>query len=119
MTASADIILLSQKKDHMQKIITFHMPKKLFLLVALLHLQFIKMKAQSALPRPDHVVVLIMENHGYEDIIGNASAPYINSLAQDNALLTSSYGLIHPSQPNYIMLYSGSNQGVTNNNVPA
>jgi hypothetical protein len=102
----------------MQKYITLF-PKKFLVLIALLQILVIKGKAQSTLPRPDHVVVLIMENHGYEDIIGNADAPYINSLAQENALLTASYGLIHPSQPNYIMLYSGSNQGVTNNNVPA
>ncbi len=75
--------------------------------------------AQSSIPRPDHVVVLIMENHAYEDVIGNASAPFINTLARENALLTASYGLIHPSQPNYLMLFSGSNQGVTNNNIPA
>ena len=98
---------------------TFTLPKKFLVLIALLQMLIIKGKAQSALPRPDHVVILIMENHGYEDIIGNADAPYINSLAQENASLTASYGLIHPSQPNYIMLYSGSNQGVTNNNVPA
>ncbi|CAN5493645.1 hypothetical protein BH11BAC1_BH11BAC1_14580 [soil metagenome] len=75
-------------------------------------------KAQTSIPVPDHVVILIMENHGYEDIIGNSSAPFINSLAQENALLTASYGLIHPSQPNYLMLFSGSAQGVTNDNVP-
>jgi len=103
----------------MQKIITLRLPKKFLLIIALLQMQFIKVKAQASLPRPDHVVILIMENHGYEDIIGNASAPYINSLAQENALLTGSYGMVHPSQPNYIMLFSGSNQGVTNNNVPA
>lgn len=74
--------------------------------------------AQNVIPRPDHVVVLIMENHGYEDIIGNPDAPFINSLAQENALLTSSYGNTHPSQPNYLMLFSGSDQGVTNNNIP-
>jgi hypothetical protein len=102
----------------MQKYSTL-LPKKILVLVVLLQILIIKGKAQSTIPRPDHVVILIMENHGYEDIIGNADAPYINSLAQENALLTASYGLIHPSQPNYIMLYSGSNQGVTNNNVPA
>jgi len=30
-----------------------------------------------------------------------------------------SYAITYPSQPNYIHLFSGSNQGVTNNNVPA
>ena len=103
----------------MIKIFTSGFLKKVFLFAVLLQTLIIKIKAQSAVPRPDHVVVLIMENHGYEDIIGNPSAPYINSLAQENALLTASYGLIHPSQPNYLMLFSGSNQGVTNNNVPA
>ena len=102
----------------MHTIIT-RLPKKFLVVIALLQMLFIKAKAQSTLPRPDHVVILIMENHGYEDIIGNPDAPYINSLAQENALLTASYGLVHPSQPNYIMLYSGSNQGVTNNNAPA
>src|SRR5687768_10075446 len=102
----------------MHKIFTSQFTKKVFLCIALMQTLIIKMKAQSSVPRPDHVVVLIMENHGYEDIIGNPSAPFINSLAQENALLTASYALIHPSQPNYIMLFSGSNQGVTNNTVP-
>lgn len=82
-------------------------------------LSMIKASKAQVVPRPDHVVVLVMENHGYEDIIGNASAPFINMLAQENALMTAAYGLIHPSQPNYLMLFSGSNQGITNNNVPA
>jgi hypothetical protein len=119
MPFTGQVILPAQNNNLMQKFNTLHLSKKLLVSIALLQMLFIKMKAQSLLPRPDHVVVLIMENHGYEDIIGNAAAPYINSLAQENALLTASYGLIHPSQPNYIMLYSGSNQGVTNNNVPA
>src|SRR5690242_18015602 len=74
--------------------------------------------AQTTVPRPDHVVILIMENHGYEDIIGNASAPFINTLAQENASMTASFGLSHPSQPNYLMLFSASNQGVTTDNLP-
>lgn len=74
--------------------------------------------AQTTVPRPDHVVILIMENHGYEDIIGNVSAPFINQLAQENATLTASYALTHPSQPNYLMLFSASAQGVTTDNIP-
>ena len=74
----------------------------------------------SAQVTPSHVVVCIMENRSYTNIVGNAQAPYINNLLGNahTAVLTNSYGLTHPSQPNYIMLYSGSNQGVTNNNVP-
>jgi acid phosphatase len=42
----------------------------------------------------------------------------MNSLAQQGALLTNSHGLFRPSQPNYLALFSGSNQGVTDNNGP-
>ncbi len=62
---------------------------------------------------PSHVVVVVEENHGYGDIIGNANAPYINELASQNASFTNSHGVEHPSQPNYLDLFSGSNQGVT------
>jgi hypothetical protein len=58
------------------------------------------------------------ENHGYSQIIGSASAPYINSLAQEGALFTNSYAIEHPSQPNYLDLFSGSNQGVRNDSCP-
>jgi acid phosphatase len=63
--------------------------------------------------RPAHVVVVIEENHGYEQIIGNPDAAFINKLAAGGALLTNSHGIQHPSQPNYLALFSGSTQGVT------
>ncbi|GAA2152408.1 alkaline phosphatase family protein [Kitasatospora kazusensis] len=69
--------------------------------------------ADSALPAPDHVVVVVMENHAYSQVIGNSGAPYLNSLASGGASLTASYGITHPSQPNYYALFSGSTQGVT------
>src|SRR5690349_20982408 len=75
----------------------------------------------TILPRPAHIVVLILENHGYSQIIGSSSAPYINSLANSSysALFTKSYAVTHPSQPNYLCLYSGSTQGVTDDSHPA
>lgn len=74
--------------------------------------------AASAIPRYDHVVIAIMENENEEDIIGSANAPYINALAKSGALFTDSHGVTHPSQPNYIALFSGSTQGVTNDSCP-
>ena len=73
-----------------------------------------------AQPPPAHTVILILENRPYNNIVGNPQAPYINSLIANSntALFTQSFGLTHPSQPNYIMLYSGDPQGVTNNNIP-
>jgi len=76
----------------------------------------------DTLPVPDHILICILENKGYPQIIDSiAIAPYINALAHDtmSALFTQSYALEHPSQPNYLDLFSGSNQGVTTNNVPS
>jgi phospholipase C len=70
------------------------------------------------LPRPDHVVIVVMENKSFSDIIGNPEAPYINSLAKEGALLSRSYGVTHPSQPNYLALFSGSTQGVEDDSCP-
>src|SRR5206468_10113119 len=62
------------------------------------------------LPKPDHIVIVIEENHSYSQIMGSDSAPYINFLANNaySVVFTNSYGATHPSQPNYLDLYSGS-----------
>jgi len=67
---------------------------------------------------PDHVVIVMEENHSFSEIIGSSSAPFINSLAQQGALFTQSFAVEHPSQPNYLDLFSGSNQGVTDDTCP-
>jgi len=65
-------------------------------------------------PNYDHVVIVVEENHGYNQIIGSPSAPYINgTLATQGVLIQNAYGEQHPSQPNYFWLFSGSNQGIT------
>jgi hypothetical protein len=69
-------------------------------------------KVQSDIPRFDHIVVVIEENHAFHQLIGSNNAPYINKLAKDGALFTDSHGIGHPSQPNYLALFSGSTQGV-------
>ncbi len=69
--------------------------------------------AAAAVPTPDHVVVVVFENHAYDQVIGSSSAPYINSLASGGANLTASYAETHPSQPNYYALFSGDTQGIT------
>ncbi len=72
----------------------------------------------ATIPRFDHVVVLIEENHSYEQIVGNADAPYLNHLRSRGASFTHMRGETHPSQPNYLYLFSGDNQGVTDNTPP-
>jgi len=61
---------------------------------------------------PDHIVIVVEENHGYDQIVNNPDAPYINSLIKQGLLFTDSHGVAHPSQPNYIALFSGATQGV-------
>ena len=75
-------------------------------------------QTSSGVPRPDHVVIVIEENRSYSQIINSSSAPYINSLADQGALFTQSFGIGHPSEPNYLELFSGSNQGVTTDACP-
>ena len=70
------------------------------------------------LPRPDHIVMVIEENHSYSQIIDSPDAPYINSLAARGAVFTQSFGVAYPSQPNYLALFSGSTQGITDNSCP-
>lgn len=64
-----------------------------------------------AVPQPAHTVVVVMENHSYADIIGNPATPFINALARQGALFTRSFAITHPSEPNYLALFSGSTQG--------
>lgn len=74
----------------------------------------------QALPKgpPAHIVLVIMENHAPSQIIGSAAAPYINGLARRGAYFTQSFGVAHPSQPNYLALFSGSTHGVRDDRCP-
>jgi hypothetical protein len=72
----------------------------------------------AAPPTWDHIVIVIEENKSFTQVLGNpASAPYINNtLMTGGASLVDMYAITHPSQPNYLQLFSGANQGVTTDN---
>ena len=72
----------------------------------------------SALPRPDHVVIVVEENRAFHQIIGSAEAPYLNQLAGRGMLFTNSHAVAHPSQPNYLALFSGSTHGYRSDVCP-
>jgi hypothetical protein len=67
----------------------------------------------SAVPRSNHVVVVVEENHSYSSVINNSSMPYLNSLAKNYSLLTNYYANTHPSIGNYLEMTTG--QIITNN----
>lgn len=73
---------------------------------------------ETTLPRPNHVVIVIEENHDYSEIIGSSSAPYINALASQGASFTNSYAVAHPSEPNYLALFAGSTFGLSDDSCP-
>ena len=60
-----------------------------------------------------HVVVIVMENKERGRVLGRADAPYLNRLARREGTAAASYGVTHPSLPNYLALVSGSTQGIT------
>jgi len=69
-------------------------------------------------PRLDHVFVIVMENHGYSQIIGNPDTPFANSYANSANTATSYFAVAHPSLTNYLEVVGGSNFGVQSDNNP-
>jgi phosphatidylinositol-3-phosphatase len=61
----------------------------------------------GASARPAHLIVVVEENHAFEQIIGSPAAPFLNRLAAHGTLLTDYYAVTHPSLPNYVALLSG------------
>jgi phosphatidylinositol-3-phosphatase len=56
---------------------------------------------------PAHLIVVVEENHSFEQITGSPAAPFLNHLATHGTLLTRYYAITHPSLPNYVALLSG------------
>jgi hypothetical protein len=61
---------------------------------------------------------VVLENHSYSEILDGSQAPFIASLAASGAVFTQSFAVTHPSQPNYLALFSGSTQGITDDSCP-
>jgi len=66
----------------------------------------------TPLPAWNHVFVIVLENRSYDQVIGNSQASYLNTLAQQYGRATFSYGIRHPSLPNYLALLGGDTFGV-------
>jgi phosphatidylinositol-3-phosphatase len=72
----------------------------------------------GGIPHLDHVFVIMMENHGYSQIINNPNAPYTNQLANQANSATNYFAIGHPSLTNYLEVVGGSNFGVQSDNYP-
>lgn len=89
------------------------MPRAATWLVAVTAMGSCASMVGATVATPDHIVVVIEENHDYSQIIGNANAPYINQLAGGGLSFLNSHPIVQNSLVNYLDLFSGSNQGVT------
>ena len=69
-------------------------------------------------PTLDHVFLIMMENHGYTQILNNPNAPFINQYARQANLATNYFAVAHPSLTNYLEVVGGSNFGVHSDNNP-
>jgi len=72
----------------------------------------------KGIPHLDHVFVIMMENHGYTEIMHNPNAPFINHYAKKANLATNYFAVAHPSLTNYLEIVGGSNFGVLSDNPP-
>jgi len=63
----------------------------------------------------DHIIVVIMENHSYDQV---RVLPYTASLISQSSSFSQSYAITHPSQPNYFTLWAASTEGTTNDVCP-
>jgi hypothetical protein len=72
--------------------------------------------AGSGVPAYRHIFYIMMENHSYDEIIGNTGAPHINALATTYGLATNYWGVTHPSEPNYVASTAGSFYGIQDDN---
>ncbi len=74
----------------------------------------------KGIPHLDHVFVIMMENHGYQQVLDNPNEPYLNSLIANKQvnLATNYFAVGHPSLTNYLEIVGGSNFGVRSDNSP-
>jgi phosphatidylinositol-3-phosphatase len=77
--------------------------------------------APQDIPHLDHVFVIMMENHGFYQVIGNPNEPYLNSLiANGKVNLAKNYFAVgHPSLTNYLEIVGGSNFGIRSDSSPS
>ena len=80
--------------------------------VAVLSAACLPSASAHAETRFDHVYVIVLENHGFDDALYNGPSPFMRQLAQEQGLATLYFGVAHPSLPNYLALIGGDDFGI-------
>ena len=72
----------------------------------------------QGVPDIDHVFLIMMENHGFKQVMNNPNDPFVNQYAKTANLGTNYFAVAHPSLTNYLEVVGGSNFGVQTDNAP-
>jgi hypothetical protein len=67
----------------------------------------------TTFPQYDHVFLILEENEGFNQIIGNKFAPILNALGANYGLATNYTGVADPSEPNYVAMLGGDTFGIS------
>ena len=73
--------------------------------------------AAKPVPRLNHVFLIMEENNGFTDVIGNRAAPNLNALASKFGLATDYFGISDPSETNYVALLGGATFGINSDDA--
>ncbi len=64
---------------------------------------------QSGIPTIplQHIIIVMLENHSYKQVVGNSSAPFQTTLSKTCGVATAAFGATHTSAVNYLALSAG------------
>ncbi len=62
---------------------------------------------------PSHTVLIVLENHELNEVIGGPESSTLDELSKQGALAINYYAVAHPSLPNYLALTGGSTFGIS------
>jgi phosphatidylinositol-3-phosphatase len=72
----------------------------------------------QGVPHLDHVFVIMMENHGYNQVFQNPQDPFVTKYALEANMGTNYFAVAHPSLTNYLEVVGGSNFNILNDHIP-
>jgi phosphatidylinositol-3-phosphatase len=73
-------------------------------------------RTSTSLPKPAHIVIVLEENKSPQLLASHA--PYIAALERRGANFSNAFAETHPSEPNYLALFSGSTHGIVDDSCP-
>lgn len=71
----------------------------------------------AAVPKYDHILVIVEENKSYGTVLDHGYAPTIADLAKTYGVATQMYAERHPSEPNYVALVGDDTFGIADDDA--